>query len=99
MKKQVDEERFVVQYCGYLPVARPDGLEMVKDAVQQLAVPKMTSSSAAPAHLVEFDISSSGISLTDPQKKFFGRKHFSSKIITYVLRIRYVITSHFTLTP
>lgn len=63
---------------------------MVKEAVQQLAVPKMTSSSAAPAHLVEFDISPSGIHLTDPQKKFFGRKHFSSKTITYVLRIRCV---------
>ena len=93
IKKPVDDDRcqgFVVQYCGYQPVSRPDGLEMVKEAVQQLAVPKMTSSTAAPAHLVEFDISPSGVNLTDPQKKFFGRKHFSSKTITYVLRIRYV---------
>ena len=93
MKKQVDDDRYqgyVVQYCGYQPVSRPDGLEMVKEVVQQLAIPKMSSATAAPAHLVEFDISPSGINLTDPQRKFFGRKHFSSKTITYVLRIRYV---------
>ena len=92
MKKSVDEEKsqgFVVQYCGYQAVPRQDGLDMVREVVQQLAVTKLSSGSGSPAHLVEFDISPSGLSLTDPQKKFFGRKHFSSKGITYVLRIRY----------
>lgn len=92
VKKQMDDERsqgFVVQYCGHQTVPRQDGLEMVKEVIQQLAVPKLSSSTASPAHLVEFDVSPSGISLTDPQKKFFGRKHFSTKSITYVLRIRY----------
>ena len=93
IKKSVDEEKsqgFVVQYCGYQAVPRQDGLDMVREVVQQLAVTKASSSPASPAHLVEFDISPSGLSLTDPQKKFFGRKHFATKSITYVLRIRYV---------
>lgn len=93
VKKSPDDEKsqgFVVQYLGCQMVARPDGLECVKEAVQQLAVPKVSSSSASPVHLVEFDVSPSGINLTDPQKKFFGRKHFPVKSITYVLRIRWV---------
>ena len=91
IKKPVDDERcqgFVVQYCGHQVVSRQDGLEMVREVVQQQAVPKLSSSSASPAHLMEFDISPSGISLTDPLKKFFGRKQFPSRSITYVLRIR-----------
>lgn len=80
-------QSFVVQYLGSQQVARPDGVDTVKEPLQQLAVPKHSVSSAPP-HLVMFDVASAGLTLTDPQKKLFTRKTFAVRNITYVVKIR-----------
>ncbi len=77
---------FVVFYLGSLPVSKAEGLETVKEPVQQLSVAKGT------AHLVEFEVTSTGMSITDPQRRMFSRKTFAVKNITYVVRIRCALT-------
>ena len=62
--------------------------------LQQLSVSK-SSSSATPTNLVNFEVSVSGLSMTDPQKRLFSRKNFSVKHITYVVRIRCVLGPSF----
>lgn len=89
-KSLVEEEprlhSYVVQYLGSLPVPKSEGLEVVREPVQKLSLPKTNSSSAA--HLVEFEVTRSGLTLVDPHKKLHGRKHFSVKNITYIVRMR-----------
>lgn len=74
----------MVFYLGSLPVSKAEGLETVKDPVQQLSVAKGSS------QLVEFEVTGSGLTITDQQKRMFTRKSFTVKNITYVVRIRYM---------
>ncbi len=74
----------MVHYLGSLPVAKAEGLETVKEPVQQLSVAKGSS------HLVEFEVTATGMSIIDHQKRMFARKTFAVKNITYVVRIRCV---------
>ena len=55
--------------------------------LQQLSIPK-SAMATTPANLVEFEVSPSGLSMVDPQRRLFSRKNFSVKHITYVVRIR-----------
>ena len=56
-------------------------------ALQQLSIPK-SAVGTAPVNLVDFEVSSAGLGVTDPNKRLFSRKNFSVKHITYVVRIR-----------
>lgn len=55
--------------------------------LQQLSIPKSTVGTT-PVNLVDFEVSSAGLGVTDPNKKLFSKKNFSVKHITYVVRIR-----------
>ena len=58
--------------------------------LQQLSIPK-SSVNNTPTNLVDFEVSTAGLSVTDPQKRLFSRKMFGIKYITYVVRIRYIL--------
>lgn len=58
--------------------------------LQQLSIPK-SSVNSTPTNLVDFEVSTAGLSVTDPQKRLFSRKNFGVKYITYVVRIRYIV--------
>jgi len=89
-KKEEDtkSQSFVVQYLGSRLVSKKEGVETVKEPVQQLAILQSGPTHSTIPHLVEFEVSSLGLSITDPQKKLFSRKNFNVKNITYVVRIR-----------
>lgn len=40
--------------------------------------------------MINFEVSSQGVTLTDPHKRTFSKKSFDVKFITYVARVRYV---------
>jgi amyloid beta (A4) precursor protein-binding family B protein 2 (Fe65-like) len=86
-RKEEEAKVFTVQYLGCQQVTRSEGLEVVKGPIQQLSVPKAAVGSA-PANLVEFEVSPTGLGVSDPQRRLFSRKNFSVKHITYVVRIR-----------
>jgi amyloid beta (A4) precursor protein-binding family B protein 2 (Fe65-like) len=86
-RREDDSKTFTVQYLGCQQVSKSEGLEVVKGPIQQLSIPKSLVG-ASPPNLVEFEVSASGLSMTDPQKRLFSKKNFSIKHITYVVRIR-----------
>lgn len=87
-RKDEDCKVFHVQYLGSQQVSKSEGLEVVKVPIQQLSPPRSSIPNSPPINLVEFEISQSGLSMTDPQKRLFSKKNFSTKYITYVVRIR-----------
>ena len=52
--------------------------------LQELAILSRDNS----PHMVDFDVSSTGLSITDSQTRLFPRKDFPVKSITYVVKIR-----------
>ena len=58
-------------------------------SLQQLAILNSSPTHSTIPHLVEFEVSFSGISITDPQKRLFSKKNFNVKNITYVVRIKW----------
>ena len=84
---------FVVQYLGCQEVSKCEGLDVVLEVIKQLALPIAKAASVSSLHLIDFEVSQSGISLIDHQRESFSKKLFPVKDVTYVVRIKLVCMS------
>lgn len=76
---------FPVYYFGSMVTHKAEGVEAVTEPLQKLYTSKTNYSTP---FLVDFEISTQGLTIIDSQKRIFSKKIFDVKSITYVARIR-----------
>ncbi|XP_065886432.1 uncharacterized protein [Dysidea avara] len=78
--------KFTVQILGSQSIAQAATLENVKECVHRLSE-KFTSSQVKQS-TGDFEISSSGLTVIGHQKKYFAKKHYSFKNVTYCVKLK-----------